>query len=103
MLYTIKKCCGEAYTEKAHRGWAKILSRLLDVIIPVVIDFELGNPEFVSELSEKRSGSQRASATPWRDTMSTNSSKSLDVTNQMRFPDETVGTMQISGSQSTFH
>lgn len=68
LLFTIKKCCGEAFNGAAHHGWTKILSRMLDGIIPAVIEFEVHETVLATELSEKRANSIHAAA-PWRDPM----------------------------------
>ncbi len=52
-------CVGDKiYTPLVHRGWAKIYSRMLDVIIPVVVHFELLNKEFAQQIAEKRLNSE---------------------------------------------
>ena len=49
ILFTLRKCCGDSFTTAAHYGWAKILSRMLDVILPVVVKYEVENAEMVHE------------------------------------------------------
>jgi len=46
-LYSLRKCCGEEFTEQADIGWKKVLSRILDVVIPVASQFEMANQEFM--------------------------------------------------------
>ena len=67
-MFTIRKCCGTTFTIAAHHGWAKVLSRMLDIIVPVVIRYELEEEDKVLEIVAKRGGlSQRSahSASPW--------------------------------------
>jgi len=53
-MYTIHKCCGDAFDIHARQGWAKLLSRIMDVIIPVVVNFEMNNVDATVESMEKR-------------------------------------------------
>lgn len=42
LMHAIKSCVGpEIYTDTANRGWCKIYSMLLDVIVPEVVHHEL--------------------------------------------------------------
>jgi hypothetical protein len=41
LIFTIRKCGGDAYTPAAHQGWVKVYSRILGTIIPVVVRFEI--------------------------------------------------------------
>lgn len=55
VLYAIRQCVGDAaYTPVAHRGWTKIYSRILDMIIPIVVHFELQNKIQSQQIAEKR-------------------------------------------------
>jgi len=88
-MYTIQKCCGDAYNSHAHQGWAKILSRILDVIIPVVIHFEIMKDEEDGD-GEKDELSRRSAAASigWHDQMTTASNKSnLIPENETRSPE----------------
>jgi len=46
-LHALHRCCGEEFTPIAEIGWKKLLSRMLDVVIPIVTRFELENLEFM--------------------------------------------------------
>lgn len=40
-MYTFKKCVGpEVYTPTVAAGWAKLYSKMLDILIPEVVTFE---------------------------------------------------------------
>lgn len=55
LLYTIKKCIGpKEYTQAVHHGWAKIYSLILDVIIPIVVHFEMTHKETMEGMLSKR-------------------------------------------------
>lgn len=43
IMSTLQCCCGEDFTHAAKSGWVKILSRMLDVIVPVVVSFEMNS------------------------------------------------------------
>lgn len=48
IIYSLTKCVGDqTMTHAARRGWSKLLSRLLDVILPVVVTYEVENREAV--------------------------------------------------------
>lgn len=49
ILYTLRKCCGDSFSTAALHGWAKILSKMLDIILPVVVKYEVENGEVVRE------------------------------------------------------
>lgn len=42
-MSTLKRCCGSDFTPLAKSGWIKLISRMLDEIIPIVVTFELSN------------------------------------------------------------
>ena len=55
LLYTIKKCLGpKEYSQMVHFGWAKVYSRILDAIVPLVVKFELENRELADQIQIKR-------------------------------------------------
>lgn len=58
LLFSLRKVLGSAYTPVAHYGWVKIYSRILDVIMPNVIEFELTHKESAGGILEKRLTSQ---------------------------------------------
>jgi hypothetical protein len=41
MFWSVKKCIGEAYCEDTHSAWVKIFSKMLSVIVPVSVAYEL--------------------------------------------------------------
>jgi hypothetical protein len=47
----MQKSVGDEWTPMVSRAWIKIFSRILDVIIPVVIKFELENYDLSSKSS----------------------------------------------------
>lgn len=54
-MYAIKTCVGPAvYTEQVHNGWCKIYSKMLDVIVPLCVKFELDHKDFAVEVNTKR-------------------------------------------------
>lgn len=46
IIYSLQKCVGDM-SHAARVGWGKILSRMLDVILPVVVTYELENREAI--------------------------------------------------------
>lgn len=58
-MYSIRKSIGDdEYTATAARGFTKIFSRILDVIIPIVIRFEVENPAASSDIANKRANGE---------------------------------------------
>ena len=54
-MYAMMKCVGPViWSSAASRGWAKIFSRVLDEIIPVVVRFELENRSQSADILAKR-------------------------------------------------
>jgi len=41
LLWTLRKCLGSAYTPNIHMAWLRILSRILRVMVPIAVAFEL--------------------------------------------------------------
>jgi len=76
LMYTIQKCCGDAYNTQAHQGWAKVLSRILDVIVPVVIHFEITKEEEDDGDKDELSRRSAAASIGWHDQNTTASNKS---------------------------
>ena len=53
-MYAIRLCVGPAvYTEQVHKGWCKIYSEMLDVIVPICVKFELDHKDFAVEVNTK--------------------------------------------------
>lgn len=56
-MFAIKASVGPTeYTPAAHTGWCKILSVILDFIVPAVVQFELENREAAQQIIDKRMG-----------------------------------------------
>lgn len=54
-MFAIKETVGAAeYSALGHSGWCKIYSRILDIIIPAVMDYELSHRETSQRLVQKR-------------------------------------------------
>ena len=41
LFYTLKSCLGPEYDSATHKVWVKIFSRMLMVIVPVAVTFEM--------------------------------------------------------------
>ena len=41
LFYTLKSCLGPEYDSATHKVWVKIFSRMLMVIVPVAVSFEM--------------------------------------------------------------
>eukprot|EP00981_Chlorochromonas_danica_P006589 scaffold1435_cov162-Ochromonas_danica.AAC.23 len=55
LLHAIKSCVGPSeYTEAAHRGWTKIYSAMLSVMVPEVVKYELTHKSEAQQTLEKR-------------------------------------------------
>lgn len=50
------KVCGDEFQQDGRTGWIKIISRILDVVLPIVINFELKNGELMKKLTDPRGG-----------------------------------------------
>ena len=51
----MKKVIGpENYDSVAHSGWIKIYSKMLAVIIPIVVKFELANKPVIQKVTQTR-------------------------------------------------
>lgn len=59
MFWTLGHCLGSAYNYKTHHAWVKIFSKMLRVMVPISIAFELRNNcsqiERVNEFHNSRS------------------------------------------------
>ncbi len=55
LIYALKEVLGpEAYTQSVHVGWVKFYSRMLDGIVPIVVEFELKNKDSAVSILDKR-------------------------------------------------
>lgn len=54
LFYVLRLTLGDDYDAHAHNGWVKIYSRILRIIIPIVVDYELNNKAVVDQLTAKR-------------------------------------------------
>ena len=55
LFWSLKKCLGsDVYDTVAHFGWIKIFSKMLTVIVPVVVAFEMSNKEIINNGQMKR-------------------------------------------------
>jgi hemoglobin-like flavoprotein len=43
MFWTLKHCLGPAYDGKTHASWVKIFSKMLKIIVPISVSYELKN------------------------------------------------------------
>jgi len=41
IMNTIHRCCGDEFTDEAKKGWVKVFSRMFDIILPIVVKFEM--------------------------------------------------------------
>ncbi len=41
LFYSLKKVLGSEYSKEVHRAWIKIFSRMLKIMVPVAVAFEL--------------------------------------------------------------
>lgn len=49
LLFTLRHCCGEKFTCEAQVGWEKILSRILDIVVPITSHFEMQNHAYIEQ------------------------------------------------------
>lgn len=56
LFFAMQKVLGGDYTPLAHRGWTKIYSAMLEIIIPEVIRFEISQKEEALQVLKKRTG-----------------------------------------------
>ncbi len=57
IFHTLGKVCGDEFNNDARVGWIKIISRILDVVLPIVINFELKNGgEIMKKITDHRLG-----------------------------------------------
>lgn len=55
LFWTIKSCLGsEVYTVQTHLAWIKFFSKILAVIIPLVVKYEIGHKGEIKQCEEKR-------------------------------------------------
>lgn len=40
-MSAVQQCCGEEFTNSARKGWVKIFSRMFDIILPIVVTYEM--------------------------------------------------------------
>lgn len=80
LLHAIKSCVGPAeYTEAAHRGWTKIYSAMLAVMVPEVVKFELSHKAEAQQTLAKRSSMASQSLRSFSDVISKASQSNLAV------------------------
>jgi hypothetical protein len=64
MFWTLKTCLGPAYDGKTHTAWVKIFSKMLKIIVPISISYELKNNtaqrQRVDQFNNSTSPSNRA-------------------------------------------
>lgn len=41
LFYTLRRCLGPEYDSRTHRAWVKLFSRMLSVIVPCAVQFEM--------------------------------------------------------------
>lgn len=54
LFATLKKCLGEEYDQATHAAWIKIYSRILSVVVPIVVHYEITHKPEVAEKAHKR-------------------------------------------------
>ena len=102
LFYTLKQCVGEtAYTRDTHRVWCKIISRMMNTMVPISVAFELKHgssvnhrgrlqahnslhQESIDEIKSQREKSQAADSQVSEDILKLNQqtiSKSLKTSN----------------------
>ena len=54
LFYTIRRCLGEAYDKEIHNVWVKVVSRMLKIMVPVAVAYEIqsGGVHQKSRISE---------------------------------------------------
>lgn len=57
IMSAIQKCCGDDFTVEARKGWVKLFSRMFDIILPIVVNFEMKN---CGELMKDINGSRNS-------------------------------------------
>lgn len=61
-MFAIQCCVGQKeFTDATNRGWCKIFSKMMTVIIPAVVAFEVKNPSVAREHTLKRYAMARES------------------------------------------
>jgi hemoglobin-like flavoprotein len=59
VVYAVQQCLGpDIYTPAVHRGFTKFYSRILDIVIPSAVHFELEHKEFARQVATKRAASE---------------------------------------------
>ena len=69
LFWTIRRCLGEAYDKTIHNIWVRIVSRMLKVMVPVSVAYEIQSggvhqKSRISEMSRISAGPSRTSAGP---------------------------------------
>jgi hemoglobin-like flavoprotein len=59
LFYTLQKVLGEQYTESVSHAWTKVYSKMLSIIVPMVVDYELQEDE-----SRRGEGASEGSLAP---------------------------------------
>lgn len=54
LFYILRLTLGEDYDAVAHSGWIKIYSRILRIVIPIAMDYEIANKPTIDSLTTKR-------------------------------------------------
>jgi len=63
IMSTLQRCCGDDFTELARIGWVKIFSRMFDIILPIVVNFEVKLcGSLMVSINEPRPGNQTVSS-----------------------------------------
>jgi len=57
LFWTLRRCLGPEYDTRTHKAWVKIFSRMLSVIVPCAVQFEMSS----GEAQEKRLSSSKRS------------------------------------------
>eukprot|EP01039_Chlorochromonas_danica_P015028 gene15028-17623_t len=89
----------EIYDSFTHLGWVKIYSRILGIIIPVVIRYELDNRDVIQEKSIKRFQNMTAGSNRWSMDSSDNGSVHSGITAPMSVCQAQAETNDVSISR----
>lgn len=68
LFYTIRRCLGEAYDKMIHNVWVKVVSRMLKIMVPVAVAYEIQSggvhqKSRISEMSRLSGGPSAVSGT----------------------------------------
>lgn len=54
LFFVLRLTLGDDYDTTAHHGWIKIFSRVLRVVVPIAVEYEIANKPAITALTAKR-------------------------------------------------